>query len=155
MMIFYKDQITGIEAGINDDGDLFFGDQGSGYTLSDTANNRNQIKRDFEKYTGRTIEDCTIGQLMLEERIAKECQGKIEVYKQPAGGVAFFFGNITIIGDIKLLHDIKRFKILNARGDQVKYGEWFNLEEESVSLYCKELENTVPFGVVLGEINKT
>lgn len=56
MTILYKDENTGIEAGINDDGDLFLGDKKSGYNLHDTPYNRRYVERDFVKYTGKTLE---------------------------------------------------------------------------------------------------
>lgn len=56
MTILYKDEITGIEAGINDDGDLFLGDNISGYNLQDTPDNRRYIECDFVRYTGKTLE---------------------------------------------------------------------------------------------------
>jgi len=51
MTIFYRDETTGLEAGINNDGELFLGDNKSGYNLSDTPENREYIRRDFERYT--------------------------------------------------------------------------------------------------------
>lgn len=53
MTIFYRDAKTGIEAGVNDRGELFLGNSNSGYNLSDTPEHREYIKRDFERYTGR------------------------------------------------------------------------------------------------------
>jgi hypothetical protein len=40
----------GLECGINDDGDLFLGDDRSGYNLRDTPENRECILKDFEHY---------------------------------------------------------------------------------------------------------
>lgn len=49
---FYdKDEKTGLEYGINADGDLYLGDSESGYNLKDTPENRDKILRDFERYT--------------------------------------------------------------------------------------------------------
>ena len=51
MKVFYRDEKTGIEAGVNDFGELFFGDDSSGYNLPDTPENREYIRRDFIRYT--------------------------------------------------------------------------------------------------------
>lgn len=40
----------GLECGVNDDGNLFLGDDRSGYNLSDTPENREYILKDFEYY---------------------------------------------------------------------------------------------------------
>lgn len=56
MTILYKDETTGIEAGICDDGELFLGDNQSGYNLPDNPRNRQYIERDFVRYTGKTLE---------------------------------------------------------------------------------------------------
>ncbi|BDF25832.1 hypothetical protein CE91St65_37120 [[Clostridium] symbiosum] len=56
MTILYRDEDTGTEAGINDDGDLFLGDDKSGYNLHDTPENRRYIERDFVRYTGKSLE---------------------------------------------------------------------------------------------------
>ena len=56
MTILYRDADTGPEAGINDDGDLFLGDDKSGYNLHDTPENRRYIERDFVRYTGKSLE---------------------------------------------------------------------------------------------------
>lgn len=56
MTILYRDEDTGTEAGINDDGDLFLGDNKSGYNLHDTPENRRYIERDFVRYTGKSLE---------------------------------------------------------------------------------------------------
>ena len=56
MTFLYKDEETGYEAGINDDGELFFGNSTSGYNLRDNPNNRRKIERDFERYTGKTVQ---------------------------------------------------------------------------------------------------
>lgn len=47
---------TGIECGINQDGDLYFGDGQSGYNLRDTPENRTIIVNAFERYTGRKLD---------------------------------------------------------------------------------------------------
>lgn len=51
--IWLKDEKTGIECGINKDGELFLGDNKSGYNLRDTKENREYIINDFCRYTGR------------------------------------------------------------------------------------------------------
>ena len=51
MKVFYRDEKTGIEAGVNDFGELFFGDDSSGYNLPDTPENREYIRREFIRHT--------------------------------------------------------------------------------------------------------
>ena len=53
MEVWLKDEKTGIECGINGDGELFLGDDKSGYNLHDTPDNRERIINDFCRYTGR------------------------------------------------------------------------------------------------------
>ena len=48
MVIFKEDKKTRLSCGINDDGDLFLGNEGSGYNLPDTPENREYILGDFE-----------------------------------------------------------------------------------------------------------
>lgn len=55
MTVFYEDKETGIQAGLNDYGELFLGGNGSGYNLPDTPDNREYIKADFERYTGKAV----------------------------------------------------------------------------------------------------
>ena len=50
MEIWKRDEKTGIECGINDDGELFLGNDRSGYNLPDTEENREYILRDFDYY---------------------------------------------------------------------------------------------------------
>jgi hypothetical protein len=50
MQIWKRDERTGIECGINDDGELFLGNDRSGFNLPDTEENREVILRDFEYY---------------------------------------------------------------------------------------------------------
>ena len=50
MQIWKRDERTGIECGINDDGELYLGDDRSGFNLPDTEENREVILRDFEYY---------------------------------------------------------------------------------------------------------
>lgn len=56
MKIWLRDEKSGIEAGINKDGDLFLGNEASGYNLTDTRENREKIIKDFYRYTGRSEE---------------------------------------------------------------------------------------------------
>lgn len=51
--VWMKDEKTGIECGLNGDGDLFLGDSYSGYNLRDTPENRERIINDFCRYSGR------------------------------------------------------------------------------------------------------
>ena len=51
MEIWKRDEKTGIECGINDAGELFLGNDSSGYNLPDTEENREYILRDFDYYT--------------------------------------------------------------------------------------------------------
>jgi len=53
MKILYYDKKTGIEAGINNDGELYLGDAKSGYNLPDTPRNRDYIRRDFTRQTNK------------------------------------------------------------------------------------------------------
>jgi len=53
MRTWLKDEKTKIECGINNDGELFLGDDKSGYNLHDTLENREKIINDFCRYTGR------------------------------------------------------------------------------------------------------
>lgn len=55
MEIWLSDKNTGIECGINNDGDLFLGDSSSGANLPDIKENREKIIRDFCRYTGRQM----------------------------------------------------------------------------------------------------
>lgn len=49
---FYgRDERTGIEYGINIDGDLYLGNDSSGYNLRDTPENRKRVLADFKRYT--------------------------------------------------------------------------------------------------------
>lgn len=55
MKKFYgKDERTGIEYGINIDGDLYLGNDSSGYNLRDTPENRERILADFKRYTSNS-----------------------------------------------------------------------------------------------------
>lgn len=53
MTIFKENKETGLMCGINDDGELFLGDEGSGYNLPNTPENREYILNDFEFYNRR------------------------------------------------------------------------------------------------------
>ena len=48
MQVWKRDERTGIECGINDDGELYLGDDRSGFNLPDTEENREAILRDFD-----------------------------------------------------------------------------------------------------------
>ena len=50
MQVWKRDERTGIECGINDDGELFLGNFQSGFNLPDTEENREVILRDFDFY---------------------------------------------------------------------------------------------------------
>jgi len=50
MQVWKRDERTGIEIGINDDGELFLGNSQSGFNLPDTEENREAILRDFDFY---------------------------------------------------------------------------------------------------------
>ena len=50
MTIFKENKKTGLQCGINDYGDLFLGDDRSGYNLADTPQNREYILTDFDRY---------------------------------------------------------------------------------------------------------
>ena len=49
MKIFKKNKKTGLKCGINDYGDIFLGDDKSGYNLRNTRRNRKRILNDFKK----------------------------------------------------------------------------------------------------------
>jgi hypothetical protein len=48
MTIFAENKQTGFQCGINDYGELFLGNDNSGYNLPDTPENRELIMNDFE-----------------------------------------------------------------------------------------------------------
>ena len=50
MIIFKENKHTGLQCGINDWGELFLGDNRSGYNMPDTPDNRKYILNDFEYY---------------------------------------------------------------------------------------------------------
>ena len=50
MVVFKENKETGLSCGINDDGELFLGNDKSGYNLPDTKRNREYIIRDFNRY---------------------------------------------------------------------------------------------------------
>ncbi|HZK58084.1 MAG TPA: hypothetical protein VFD17_07220 [Clostridia bacterium] len=52
MRTWLKDKKTGIKCGTNDQGELFLGDDKSGYNLPDTPRNRQKMISDFCKQTG-------------------------------------------------------------------------------------------------------
>lgn len=47
MLIFKEDIRTGVSCGLNDFGELFFGNSRSGYNLPDTPDNRARVLTDF------------------------------------------------------------------------------------------------------------
>lgn len=50
MIIWKENTSTGLQCGINDFGELFLGDDRSGYNLPDTDENRERILADFDYY---------------------------------------------------------------------------------------------------------
>lgn len=50
MIIWKRNEKTGLACGINDDGDLFLGDSRSGYTVPNTHENREMILEAFDYY---------------------------------------------------------------------------------------------------------
>ena len=50
MTIFKENKETGLMCGVNEYGELFLGDNQSGYNLPDTPENREYILADFERY---------------------------------------------------------------------------------------------------------
>ena len=50
MIIFKENKETGLQCGVNDYGELFLGDNRSGYNLPDTPENREYILEDFKRY---------------------------------------------------------------------------------------------------------
>ena len=50
MTIFKENPEFRLSCGINDDGDLFLGDEVSGYNMPDTPENREFIMEDFDNY---------------------------------------------------------------------------------------------------------
>ena len=50
MTIFKEDDKTGLACGINDFGDLFFGNNKSGYNLPDTPENRQYMDDQWDVY---------------------------------------------------------------------------------------------------------
>lgn len=44
-----RDELTGLECGINDFGELFLANESSGYNLPDTPENREYILNDFDR----------------------------------------------------------------------------------------------------------
>lgn len=50
MTIFKENEKTGLQCGVNDHGELFLGDNKSGYNLRDTPENRERILADFDYY---------------------------------------------------------------------------------------------------------
>ena len=82
MEVWLKDEKTGIECGINQCGELFLGDDRSGYNLRDTPENREKLISDFYRQTRRQI----IAAFMSDAEKAvheflEECEGKREPAK--------------------------------------------------------------------------
>lgn len=50
MTIFKENKETGLQCGLNDYGELFLGDNYSGYNLPDTPENRERVLADFDRY---------------------------------------------------------------------------------------------------------
>lgn len=50
MQVWKRDERTGIECGVNSDGELFLGNHCSGFNLPDTEENRSILLRDFDFY---------------------------------------------------------------------------------------------------------
>lgn len=50
MQVWRRDDATGIEIGVNTDGELFLGNDQSGFNLPDTEENRSILLRDFDFY---------------------------------------------------------------------------------------------------------
>ena len=50
MIIFKENKETSLQCGVNEYGELFLGDNQSGYNLTDTPENREYILADFERY---------------------------------------------------------------------------------------------------------
>lgn len=50
MKIWREDKLTGLSCGINDYGELFLGNEESGYNLPDTPENREYILNDFDRW---------------------------------------------------------------------------------------------------------
>ena len=50
MQVWKRDERTGLECGINDDGELFLGNDRTGFNLPDTEENREHILRDFDYF---------------------------------------------------------------------------------------------------------
>lgn len=50
MTIFKENKKTGLQCGINNCGELFLGDDKSGYNLPDTEENRQYVLADFDYY---------------------------------------------------------------------------------------------------------
>jgi len=78
MKALYYDKETCIEAGINDDGELYLCNPTSGYNLRDTPENREYLKRDFFRYTGKDPEAEAVQPLMTMESIKDYIQEELQ-----------------------------------------------------------------------------
>lgn len=68
MIIFQEDKKSKFSCGINDDGDLFLGDDKSGYNLPDTPENRQKIFKDFDAHV-KPMQDFSmhVGSVILDK----------------------------------------------------------------------------------------
>ena len=55
MIIYKRNEKTGLECGVNNDGQLFLGDNSSGYNLPFTKENKAKVLADFEYYNKSSI----------------------------------------------------------------------------------------------------
>lgn len=65
--VFFRDDANGLEVGINVDGELYLGNNTSGYNLRDTVENRHRIERDIERYTGQKVNLVSTPKEIIEE----------------------------------------------------------------------------------------
>jgi|GEM_PF-4151819 len=64
--------------------------------------------------------------------------------RYPQGGdvVAYFFGKTTIVAE-EWENASGHINIRPVRGDQVAFGEWYDLDEADVAAYCELLEDEI------------
>ena len=55
LITWSKDKKTGISIGLNSDGNLFLGDDKSGFNLKDTNNNRVRLENEYHYYTSVSV----------------------------------------------------------------------------------------------------
>lgn len=53
VVIWLRDDKTGLQCGINAEGDLYLSNESTGYSLKDSKENRKEIIREFCKQTGQ------------------------------------------------------------------------------------------------------